>query len=220
MKKALIVVDVQKDFLPGGALAVPEGDAVIPEIERLAASGEYAAIVLTADRHPETTDHFEKWPVHCVAGTTGAELAPEILALAGGGPGDRWLDVSGIADPLFRDVPVELIAKGQGFEDDGYSGFEGATLEEVSLAKVLRDRGIEAVDVVGLATDYCVKATALDAVKNGFDTTVYLGATRPVTQTTGREAVEELAAAGVALIAKCWFCGGSGVRCCEYGRGR
>lgn len=164
---ALIVVDLQNDFAdPKGALYVKEGEEVVRdsnhEITSAAAGG--ATVIYTQDWHPESTPHFEKdggvWPVHCVRGTWGAELHPE-------------LEIAG-----------EVIRKGTGGED-GYSGFtvrDPSTGEEspTELESRLRDLGIERVVVVGLASDYCVKETAIDAARKGFDTTVLQGLTRPV----------------------------------------
>jgi nicotinamidase/pyrazinamidase len=175
--RALIVVDVQNDFCPGGALAVPDGDAVVGEINRLASDSEF--VVATRDWHPPDHRSFAeqggRWPVHCVAGTPGAEL-------------HAGLDAGHI------DAVVD---KGQAVDREGYSGFEGTELE-----RLLRSRGVDALDVAGLALDYCVKATALDARRAGFDVTVHRGATRPVEVQPGdgERAVAELRAAGVEVV--------------------
>ena len=175
--RALIVVDVQNDFCPGGALAVPDGDAVVEPINAMAR--EAPLVVATRDWHPADHGSFADqggvWPVHCVSGTPGAELHPGLDAGA--------LDV--------------VVDKGQAPDQEGYSGFEGT-----GLARVLRDQGVDAVDVVGLALDYCVKATALDAKREGFDVTVHRGATRAVDVTPGdgERAVDELRAAGVSVV--------------------
>jgi nicotinamidase/pyrazinamidase len=175
--RALIVVDVQNDFCPGGALAVPDGDAVIDPINRLAAASEF--VVATRDWHPPNHGSFAEqggpWPVHCVAGTPGAELRAGI---------DRSR-VDAIVD------------KGQAPDREGYSGFEGTELE-----RLLREHEVHAVDVAGLALDYCVKATALDARRAGLDVTVHRGATRAVEVQPGDgdRAVEELRAAGVEVL--------------------
>ena len=156
---ALIVVDVQNDFAdPAGSLSVRGGDAIVPTIngEIAMATSAGAMVVATQDWHPESTPHFAKdggiWPVHCVADTWGAELHPELA------------------------MPAEAprIHKGANGED-GYSGFtmrDPTTGEEIptELDRLLRDRGIDHVVVVGLATDYCVSATALDAARLGYDT--------------------------------------------------
>ena len=175
--QALIVVDVQNDFCPGGALAVPDGDAVVEEINRLADDATF--VVATRDWHPADHGSFAAeggpWPVHCVRDTPGAELHPGIEA--------SQIDV--------------VVDKGQSRDTEGYSGFEGTELE-----RLLRDRGVEQVDVAGLALDYCVKATALDARRAGFGVTVHRGATRAVDVSPGDgdRAVEELLAAGVDVV--------------------
>ncbi len=175
MSRALVIVDFQNDFTPGGALAVPDGDAIAPKINELAASGDYDLIVATRDWHPPDHGSFAAqggpWPVHCVADTDGAQLHP---ALEQG-----RLDV--------------IVDKGQSPGTDGYSGFEGTDLESL-----LRDRGITQVTVVGLATDYCVKNTALDALRAGFQVTVDSSAVRGVEVRPGdsERALAEVRAAG------------------------
>ena len=140
-KTALIVVDLNNDFMPGGALAVNEADQVIGPINELAKNGNYAYVVATQDWHP--TDHasFDTWPPHCVAGTPGAEFHPD-----------------------FETGNVHALVR-KGFDPtvDSYSGFYNERGETNGLAEMLKARGIEAVDVVGVATDYCVKATAIEA---------------------------------------------------------
>jgi nicotinamidase/pyrazinamidase len=187
---ALIVVDVQNDFAdPGGGLAVDGGERIIEavngEIEQAVAAG--ALVVATQDWHPEHTPHFAQdggiWPVHCVAGTWGAELHPRLA--------------------LPADAP--RIRKGANGED-GYSGFtmrdplSGETIA-TELEDLLLATGVEAVVVVGLATDYCVKATALDAVRLGFRATVPTNAIAAVNLQPGDgdRALDELVAAGVVL---------------------
>ena len=175
--QALIVVDVQNDFCPGGALAVGGGDGVIEPINRLASEAPF--VVATRDWHPPDHGSFAAeggpWPVHCVRDTPGASLHPGI-------------DVGRI------DVIVD---KGQARKAEGYSAFEGTELE-----RLLRERGVDTVDVAGLALDYCVKATALDARRAGFDVVVHRNATRAVEvqDGDGARAVEELRAAGVNVV--------------------
>lgn len=187
-KTALVVVDVQNDFAdPKGNLYVQGGDAVVPlvnqEVDR-ALAGD-AMLVYTQDWHPESTPHFQKdggiWPVHCVKGTWGAEFHPDLE----------------VAGPVVR--------KGSNGED-GYSGFtmrDPETGEEKAtrLRRLLDDRAIERIVVVGLALDVCVKATALDAV-GGFDTAVVVGATAAVELQPGdgARAIEELETSRVAII--------------------
>ena len=187
---ALLVVDVQNDFAdPSGSLSVAGGDRIVPtvnrEIEMATANG--AIVIATQDWHPPSTPHFAKdggpWPVHCVAGTWGAELHPA-LALPGDAP---------------------RVRKGANGED-GYSGFtmrdpvSGATIP-TELEDLLRDAGVQDVVVTGLATDYCVKATALDAVRLGFGTAVLTDAVAAVDVEPGdgTRAIEEMQAAGVAI---------------------
>jgi nicotinamidase/pyrazinamidase len=187
---ALVIVDVQNDFAdPAGSLSVKGGDAVVPvingEIEMAASAG--ATIVATQDWHPESTPHFQKdggiWPVHCVGGTWGAELHPE-LRLPDGAP---------------------RVRKGSNGED-GYSGFtmrDPTTGEEMptELDGLLRDKGIDRVVVVGLATDYCVSATALDASRLGYGTSLLTDAVAAVDLQPGDgdRALEAMRDAGVAM---------------------
>jgi nicotinamidase/pyrazinamidase len=186
---ALVVVDVQNDFAdPDGSLYVRDAESVID-----VANGEIAwardagaLVVYTQDWHPPDTPHFAKdggtWPVHCVAGTWGAELHPRLAVEDG-----------------------ERVRKGTRGED-GYSGFSMAdptsgARSSTGLDELLRSRGIERVVVLGLATDYCVKETALDAVRLGYDTTLVQDGVRPVEVEPGdgRRAVEAMAEAGVTL---------------------
>jgi len=175
MGRALVIVDFQNDFTPGGALAVPSGDEIAPRINELAASGDYDLVVATRDWHPPDHGSFAErggpWPVHCVAGTPGADLHPA-------------LDASAI------DVVVDT---GEDPDTDGYSAFEGTALESL-----LRERGIDDLVVVGLATDYCVKHTALDALRAGFGVTVDGAAVRGVELSAGdsERALAEVRAAG------------------------
>jgi nicotinamidase/pyrazinamidase len=177
MSEGLIVVDVQNDFTPGGALAVPAGDEVIGRINELMGSGRFDLVLATRDWHPPdhgsfaTNDPPGPWPVHCVQGTPGAELHPAL----------RREDIDRIVD------------KGQDPATEGYSGFDAT-----GLGDLLRERGVDAVTVVGLATDYCVKNTALDALREGFAVTVVGTATRPVDVQPGDgdRALAEMRAAG------------------------
>ena len=175
--RALIVVDVQNDFCPGGALEVPDGDAVVDAVNQLATGAPF--VVATRDWHPPDHGSFAEqggpWPVHCVQGTPGASL-------------HEGIDQSQI------DV---IIDKGQAPDREGYSGFEGTELE-----RVLREHDVDTVDVAGLALDYCVKATALDARRAGLNVTVHRGATRAVEISPGDadRAVAELRAAGVEVV--------------------
>ncbi|TFV65327.1 UNVERIFIED_ORG: isochorismatase family protein [Bacillus sp. AZ43] len=183
MPRALIVVDVQNDFCEGGSLAVTGGAAVAAAItEHLrTAAGEYAHVVATRDHHVDPGHHFaeqpdflETWPAHCVVGTGGVELHEAL---------DRG--------------PLEAVFD-KGEYAAAYSGFEGAA-DGVGLADWLRERGVDAVDVVGIATDHCVRATALDAVGNGFSTRVLLHLTAGVAEASTEAALEQLRTAGVRL---------------------
>lgn len=183
---ALVVVDVQNDFAdPAGGLAVRGGDAVVPLVNRAIAAALAAGslVVYTQDWHPESTPHFAKdggvWPVHCVADTWGAELHPDVR------------------------VDGPRVRKGSNGED-GYSGFSmrdpvsGETIP-TQLDGMLRERSIASVVTCGLATDYCVKATALDAVRLGYRTAILVDAVAAVDVEPGdgERALSELDAAGV-----------------------
>jgi nicotinamidase/pyrazinamidase len=179
MGHALVIVDFQNDFTPpDGALAVPDGDAIAGRLNELAHSGAFDLVVATRDWHPPDHGSFAErggpWPAHCVADTPGAQLHPEL-------------------DASVVDVIVD---KGQDPGTEGYSGFEGTQLEQL-----LRERGIDEVTVVGLATDYCVKNTALDALRAGFQVAVDTSAVRGVEVAPGdsERALEELREAGAAL---------------------
>jgi nicotinamidase/pyrazinamidase len=172
MSEALLVIDVQNDFTPGGALGVPDGDAIIGRINELIGSGRFDRVYATRDWHPPDHGSFAPagpWPVHCVQGTPGAELRSDLDAI---------------------DVVVD---KGEDRNTEGYSGFDAT-----GLADTLRADGVDAVTVVGLATDYCVRATALDALSEGFAVTVDVAGTRPVDVQPGdgERALEEIRAAG------------------------
>jgi len=170
-KKALFIVDVQKDFCPGGALPVPEGDKVVPVINKLMEHFEY--VLASKDWHPPKTKHFEKWPPHCIQGTEGAEFC----------------------DGLNAEKITQVFLKGTGTEDDGYSAFEATN---INLEEYLKQHGIDHLYVTGLATDYCVRATTLDALKKGFKVTVVSDAVRGVDVNPGdvQRAIEEMKQAG------------------------
>ena len=191
MARALIVVDVQNDFCEGGSLAVAGGSAVAASITGLLRRGGYDTVVATKDHHidpgahfAESPDYVDSWPAHCVVGTEGEQLHPA-------------LDTSGIRAVFLK-----------GERAAAYSGFEGSAVTaegtSVGLAEWLRERGVGAVDVCGIATDHCVRATALDAVREGFATRVLLDLTAGVAEPTTRAALAELAAAGVALDGRPW----------------
>ncbi|GDY33324.1 nicotinamidase [Gandjariella thermophila] len=183
MSRALIVVDVQNDFCEGGSLAVTGGGAVAAAISDHIAGSGYDRVVATRDYHVDPGDHFSdrpdfvrNWPPHCLAGTPGASFHPD-------------LDVTGLQ---------EVFSKGA--HTAAYSGFEGADRHGRPLAEWLRAHGVDAVDLVGIATDHCVRATALDAVREGFATTVLLDLTAGVAPATVEAALTEMRAAGVELV--------------------
>jgi nicotinamidase/pyrazinamidase len=180
--RALIIVDVQNDFCEGGSLAVPGGAAVAREISSLLASPGhgYDHVVATKDYHIDPDGHFadepdyaHSWPVHCVVGTPGSEFHPDLAT-----------------------EPIEAVFR-KGAHAAAYSGFEGADDDGTPLAAWLREHGVDQVDVVGIATDYCVRATAADAAANGFDTRVVLGLTAGVDPRTTTDAIASLRIAGV-----------------------
>jgi nicotinamidase/pyrazinamidase len=182
--RALVLVDVQNDFCEGGSLAVAGGAAVATELSRRLASdaGGWTHVVATRDHHIDPGAHFaaapdyvETWPAHCVVGTDGVDLHPS-------------LDTS----------RVEAVFD-KGEHAAAYSGFEGSS-GGVGLAEWLRARGVTALDVAGIATDHCVRATALDAAREGFDVTVLLDVTAGVAAETTARALDELEAAGITLV--------------------
>ncbi|WP_329522128.1 isochorismatase family protein [Spirillospora sp. NBC_01491] len=184
MGKALIIVDVQNDFCEGGALGVPGGAAVATAISEYVAAhrGEYAHVVASRDFHLDPGAHFsgtpdftDTWPPHCVIGTPGADFHPN-LALA----------------------PIEAVFS-KGRDTAAYSGFEGVSDDEVPLGEWLGVRGVDTVDVVGIATDHCVRATAVDAVRAGLATLVLLDLTAGVAEPTVERALDELRSEGVTL---------------------
>jgi nicotinamidase/pyrazinamidase len=181
MIRALIVVDVQNDFCEGGSLAVAGGAAVAAAVTEHMAAGGYDHVVATRDHHVDPGAHFseapdfvESWPRHCVVGTGGVELHPAL---------DRG--------------PIEAVFD-KGEHAAAYSGFEGAA-DGVPLADWLRQHDVDAVDVVGIATDHCVRATALDAVANGLATRVLLHLTAGVSEATTEAALDQLRTAGIEL---------------------
>ena len=163
-KDALLIVDVQNDFCPGGALAVADGDKVVPVLNRYIEGFKKARlpIIATRDWHPEKTSHFEThggvWPPHCIQGTTGAAFHPGL----------------GLPDD------VVIVSKGMASDEDSYSGFQGRDEKGTPLADLLLRRGVERLFVGGLATDYCVKFTVLDGLKEGFKVVLLQDAIRGV----------------------------------------
>ncbi len=184
MTRALIVVDVQNDFCEGGALAVSGGAATASAINDLLLSGpDYRVIVATRDRHVDPGGHFaaepdyvDTWPPHCVAGTPGAEFHPNLT----------WRGFDAVFD--------------KGETTAAYSGFEGRCRRSgMSLEDFLREHRVKDVDICGIATDYCVKATALDAARLCFRTRVLLDLTAAVSPAGLDEVIDELRAAKVTV---------------------
>ncbi|GGV32988.1 isochorismatase family protein [Streptomyces spectabilis] len=191
MRRALIVVDVQNDFCEGGSLAVAGGADVAAAITDLIGQSPacYRHVVATRDHHIAPGDHFsaepdyvDSWPPHCVAGTEGVGFHPNFAPAV----------ASGAVDAVFS----------KGERSAAYSGFEGTDENGMPLARWLRERQVREVDVVGIATDHCVRATALDAAREGFRTHVLLDLTAGVAEATTERALEELRAAGVELTGK------------------
>jgi nicotinamidase/pyrazinamidase len=181
VSRALIIVDVQNDFCEGGSLPVAGGAAVAAAISARLRSGHWEHVVATKDYHIDPGAHFsahpaylDSWPAHCVVGTGGAEFHPNLAT-------DR----------------IEAVFH-KGEHAAAYSGFEGHTEDGLGLAEWLRQRAVTDVEVVGIATDHCVRATALDAVGAGFATTVRLDLTAGVAPGTTEAALEEFRTASVA----------------------
>ena len=182
--RAMIVVDVQNDFCEGGSLAVAGGGAVAAGITRWLREGRsgYDLVVATADWHEDPGPHFaeepdyrDSWPAHCVAGSRGAAFHPDLDT--------SWVDA--------------VVHKGE--RAAAYSGFEGHDDAGRGLEQLLRDAGVTEVDVAGIATDYCVRATALDACHAGFTTRVLSDLIAGVNDDTSRAALDELRAAGIEI---------------------
>lgn len=175
VKRALLVVDMQNDFMPGGALAAPEGDQIVPLVNDL--MDQFETVVASKDYHPEETVHFQKWPKHCVQGTKGAQFHPD-------------LSVKKINQVFY---------KGTGNADDGYSAFEATNKD---LKKYLKDLKVKELYLVGLTTEYCVKESAIDAARSKFNTFVISDAIAPVrAEEDGPErAMRAMGDAGVRMI--------------------
>ena len=175
MKRALLIIDVQNDFCPGGALPVPEGDRVVPMINSI--MDRFDLVIATRDLHPEESIHFKKWPKHCIRNTPGAAFHPA-------------LKMEGVN---------KIISKGTGNKDDGYSAFE---TEEINLPEYLKSNDIVELYFTGLATEYCVKASAMDAVRSGFKTFVIEDAVRGIDVHPGdiEKAISEMKTAGIVFI--------------------
>ena len=210
MKQALLLADIQNDFLPGGSLAVPDGDQILGVVEKLLQPGNhYDLIVVIQDWHPEGhgsfasahpgTDPFQTgelagleqvfWPDHCVQQSAGARLDQKIRDT-----------VTSLAKQGQKTLVVK---KGQDPEVDSYSGFfDNARRRDTGLSRALLAHGIEKVDIVGLAFDYCVKATALDSASLGFRTRILLDGTRAIDPSQSSHHIEELEKVGVQCVGR------------------
>ncbi len=185
-KPALLVVDVQNDFCPGGALGVPDGDRIVPPVNRAIAEFERRGlpVLATRDWHPKVTKHFKEfggaWPPHCIHGTKGARFHPDLR--------------------LPKDALI--LSKGMDPEQDSYSGFQAYNGEGRDLESVVRDLGVDEIFICGLATDYCVRATTLDATRRGIRIRVLGDAIKGVEVKPGdsEAAIREMRAAGVPFI--------------------
>lgn len=183
---ALLIVDLQNDFCSGGTLAVPDGDDVVPVLNRYIGlfGGQGLPVFASRDWHPEQSHHFREgggiWPIHCVQGSLGARFHPDLR--------------------LPEDVVV--VSKGMDAKEDGFSAFEGVTLDGRDFLGCLREMAVEHLYVGGLATDYCVKNTVLDALHHGFRVTLLLDAVRGVDLMPGdsESAIREMVTAGTVIV--------------------
>lgn len=183
---ALLIVDLQNDFCSGGTLAVPDGDDVVPVLNRYIGlfGGQGLPVFASRDWHPEQSHHFREgggiWPIHCVQGSLGARFHPDLR--------------------LPEDVVV--VSKGMDAKEDGFSAFEGVTLDGRDFLGCLREMAVEHLYVGGLATDYCVKNTVLDALHHGFRVTLLLDAVRGVDLMPGdsESAIREMVTAGAVIV--------------------
>ena len=175
MKAALLIVDVQNDFCPGGALPTPHGNIIVPVINKL--MDKFELIIASRDWHPEDSIHFNRWPEHCVKDSHGADFPPE----------------------LHTTKITQIFEKGTGSKDDGYSAFEATNK---NLAEYLRETEVDELYIAGLTAEYCVKSTVLDAVKKGFRTFVIKDAVEGIRQNKGdfNNAFEEMEKAGARII--------------------
>ena len=186
MKEALLVVDVQNDFCPGGSLALPEGDEVIPVLNRYLQAFQSAQlpIFVSRDWHPSVTKHFKAyggaWPPHCVQGTKGAEFHPD----------------------LTLPKEAEVVSKGMDPDRDSYSAFQAYASNGTDFATLLRKQGVKRLFVGGLATDYCVKQSVLDAIREGFEAVILEDAVKgvEVAQGDSEKALQEMTKAGAKKI--------------------
>lgn len=175
INRTLFIVDLQRDFCKNGTLEIPTADYIVPKINQLLP--KYTSIIASKDWHPAESVHFQKWPIHAVENTEGAEFHPE----------------------LNTDSIQQIFLKGTDNKDDGYSAFESTNL---SLEDYLREKNITKIDFCGLATDFCIRATAKDALKLGFDVRIIVDAVDAVNilPKDGDEALAELEKLGATLI--------------------
>ncbi len=175
MKTALLIVDVQNDFCPGGALPTPQGDIVVPVINKL--MDKFDLVIASRDWHPEDTIHFNRWPVHCVKESHGADFPVD----------------------LKKEKIIQIFEKGTGSKDDGYSAFEATNK---NLAEYLKEKEVDELYIVGLTAEYCVKSTVLNALKYGFNTIVIKDAVEGIRQNEDDfdRAFEEMRNAGATII--------------------
>jgi nicotinamidase/pyrazinamidase len=173
--KALLIIDVQNDFCPGGALGIKEGNKVVPVINNII--DKFDVVIASKDWHPADSIHFEKWPPHCLQNSHGADFNPD----------------------LKTEKIQEVFNKGTRNLDDGYSAFEATNL---NLEEYLKEKGMEQLYIAGLATDYCVKNTVLDACKLGIETYVVVDAVKAVNLSAGddKKALKQMDEAGCKLI--------------------
>ena len=172
---ALLIVDLQNDFRPGWALPAPEGDKIVAVVNSLL--GAFSLVVASKDWHPRKTVHFSDWPEHCIQGTPGAELHPGLM----------------------QDRIDQIALTGTGEMDEGYSAFEATNID---LEGFLKERGVDRLFLTGIATEYCVKETALAAVKRGFRTYIVLDAVAGIQLHAGdvEKALSEMRQAGVKTV--------------------
>lgn len=175
MKTALLIVDVQNDFCPGGALPTPQGDIIVPVINEL--MDKFDLVIASRDWHPKDSVHFKRWPVHCVKGSYGAEFLPD----------------------LKKENIIQIFEKGTGSKDDGYSAFEATN---INLEEYLKAKGVEKIYITGLTAEYCVKSTVLSAIKYGFNTVVIKNAVEGIRENEEdfENAFEEMKNAGATII--------------------
>jgi len=176
LKTALLIVDLQNDFCPGGSLPTPQGDIIVPVINKL--MDKFKLIIASRDWHPEDTIHFKRWPVHCVKESHGADFPAE----------------------LNREKINQIFEKGTGSKDDGYSAFEATNK---NLAEYLKEKEVDELYITGLTAEYCVKSTVLDALKQGFRIYVIKDAVEGIRQNEDDydNAFEDMKNAGAIIIA-------------------